>query len=224
MTRPDSIPEPHWVRWHRRYDVDGSALGRRLELVQDYVRNALDQATPGLPFRIISLCAGRGHDVIDIVAEHPRRDDVVARLVELDPTLSAHARDAARAAGLTNVDVATGDASLTDAVADLAPANLILLCGIFGNISNHDIRGCVDLLPTLCAQNAVVVWTRHRREPDLTTTVRQWFADAGFEELGFDSPERSPLTGVGAHRLCIAPRPFIAGAQLFTFIGDGSGA
>jgi hypothetical protein len=27
--------------------------------------------------------------------------------------------------------------------------------------------------------------------------------------------------GVGAHRLAVAPRPFVADQRLFTFVGDG---
>lgn len=223
MTESETRDEPHWVQWHRRYDVEGSSLGRRLAMVQDNARVALDAARPGEPFRIVSLCAGRGHDVIDVVAGHPRRDDVQALLVELEPALADHARGAAADAGLNGVEVITGDASLTDVVADAIPADLLLLCGIFGNISDADIQHCIGLVPTLCAPNATVVWTRHRREPDLTPTVRGWFADAGFEEIAFGTPDRNRLAAVGAHRLSAEPRPFEAGRRLFTFVGDGSG-
>ena len=216
--------EPHWVRWHRRYDVEGSSLGRRLAMVQDNVRAALDRAPVGEPFRIVSLCAGRGHDVIDVVAGHRRRDDVRAVLVELEPTLADHARAAATGAGLDRVRVVTGDASRTDVVADAVPADLLLLCGIFGNISDEDIRHCINAVPTLCAPDAVVIWTRHRGEPDLTPTVRAWFAEAGFDEIAFGIPDRNRLAAVGVHRLVADPRPFEPGRRLFTFVGDGSGA
>jgi hypothetical protein len=224
MTAPESGDEPHWVRWHRRYDAEDSALGRRLALVQDHVRAALDAAPAGGPIRLLSLCAGRGHDVIDVLAGHPRRAEVRARLVELEPTLADDARDAAAAAGLAQVEVVTGDAGTTDAATGAAPVHVLLLCGIFGNISDGDVERCVDLTPTLCAPGAVVIWTRHRLEPDLTPTIRAWFDRAGFEELAFGTPDRNRWAAVGAHRLVADPRPFRAGERLFTFVGDGSGA
>ena len=73
-----------WRRWHDEYDEAGSGLARRLAAVQDQVRAGLDRCPPG-QVRLISLCAGQGRDVLDVLPDHPRRDDVRARLVELDP-------------------------------------------------------------------------------------------------------------------------------------------
>ena len=75
-------------------------------------------------------------------------------------------------------------------------------------------------LPSLCAPGAVVVWTRHRRAPDLTGRIRGWFGDAGFEELGFDAPAEHRF-GVGANRLVGPPAEFRSGLRLFNFVGDG---
>jgi hypothetical protein len=41
---------------------------------------------------MIRLCAGQGRDVVGALVDHPRRVDVVARLVELDPRNVAHAQ------------------------------------------------------------------------------------------------------------------------------------
>lgn len=218
MNTPTAAHEPHWVRWHRRYDVEGSSLCRRLAVVQRYLRGALDAAASG-PIQVLSLCAGRGHDVIDVVADHPRRSDVTARLVELEPALCDHARAAARAAGLEQITVVHGDASTTDAAVGAVPAHVLLLCGIFGNVSDADVRRTIELTPTLCAPGATVIWTRHRREPDLTPAVRRWFGDTGFDELAFAGP--TELVGVGAHRLAVTPTRFTPGVRLFTFSGDG---
>ncbi|MBK5288987.1 MAG: SAM-dependent methyltransferase, partial [Acidimicrobiia bacterium] len=54
--------------------------------------------------------------------------------------------------------------------------------------------------------------------------IRAWFAETGFQELWFDLPEPDGVSTVGAHRMTTAPQPFVSGARLFTFIGDGSGA
>ena len=97
------MAQPDWVEWHRDYDDPGSLLSRRLELVQGHLRAELDHAPAG-DLRLISLCAGQGRDVIGVLAGHPRRDDVRARLVELDERNVAAARQAAQAAGLDGVE------------------------------------------------------------------------------------------------------------------------
>ena len=122
-----------WRAWHGDYEEPDSALGQRLVLVQRQVRAALDRATRG-PVRAISICAGQGHDLIGVLADHPRRADVTARLVELDEHNALLARRAAHTAGLDAVEVVAADASITDAYAGAVPADLILLCGVLGNM------------------------------------------------------------------------------------------
>ncbi len=165
--------------------------------------------------RAISLCAGQGHDLIGALAAHGRTD-VTARLVELDENNALLARRAVEDAGLAGVEIIAADASMTDAYAGAVPADLVLLCGVFGNISTADIANTVSCLPRLCAPNATVIWTRHRHPPDLTPYIRETFDRAGFDKLAF---EDSPPFGVGANRLRVSPQPFQAGVQLFKFIG-----
>ena len=138
--------ESHWLRWHGAYDDPRSPLSERLRRVQEMVRGALDDMAPGRdrgqPIRIISLCAGQGRDVIDVLATHPRAPEVEALLVELDPALAEFARRRAAEAGLEHrVRVEQGDASLCHWYAGSVPADLVLVCGIFGNISGEDICG-----------------------------------------------------------------------------------
>jgi hypothetical protein len=102
-----------WQTWHDEYDLPGSALARRLGVVQEQIVVALDSSPPG-PLQVISLCAGQGRDLLEVLAGHPRRDDVRARLVELDVRNTAMAEETARAAGLDQVEVVAADAALTD--------------------------------------------------------------------------------------------------------------
>ena len=212
----------HWQRWHDAYADPTSAISRRLAVVQAALRRTLDAAPPGA-VRIVSMCAGTGRDVVEVVRDHPRRDDVRARLVELDESLAASAASSAADSGLTQVEVVRGDAALTDAYAGLVPAHVLLVCGVFGNIADDDVRATIDELPSLAADGATVIWTRHRRPPDLTPVVREWFAGAGFEELAWGTAE-DVAYGVGVHRLVAPPRPFRAGRRMFTFVGDGAAA
>jgi hypothetical protein len=166
---------------------------------------------------VLSLCAGQGRDVIGVLPHHPRRADVSAILVELDPRNVAVARRAADGAGLTQVNVFEGDAAVSDVYAPFVPADLVLACGIFGNITDLDIENTVRNLPMLCRSGASIVWTRRRDEPDLTPQIREWFRESGFEELSFDAPGAT-VSAVGTARLVAAPPPFKTGFRFFTFI------
>jgi hypothetical protein len=204
-----------WVEWHRDYDDPGSLLSRRGTRVQGHLRAEFERAPAG-DIRVISLCAGQGRDVIGVLSGHPRRDDVRARLVELDERNVALARQAAQAAGLHGVEVLQADAGVTDACVGAVPAQVVVACGIFGNITGSDIRATVAALPSLCAPGALVLWTRHRLPPDLTPAIRSWFGEAGFREEAFDT-SGDGFMSVGAHRLTGEPAPLVPGLRLFTF-------
>jgi hypothetical protein len=137
--------------WHGDYDDPTSALSARLAIVQDELRQALTQRPPGA-IRLVSVCAGEGRDLDGVLRDHPRTGDVHAALVEVDPVHIAAAR--LRMADLPQVTVVEADASLTDSYAGYVPADVLLVCGLFGNISDEDIRRTVSLLPQLCAVSA----------------------------------------------------------------------
>jgi hypothetical protein len=201
-----------WQRWHQRYDEPGSELSRRLEAVKAQVRDALDRAPAG-PIPVVSLCAGQGRDLLEVLADHPRRADVHARLVELDPELAATARE--RAGDFDQVEVVVADASLTDQYVGVVPAELVLLCGIFGNITAEDIQRTVDASPQLCRTGATVIWTRHREEPDLVPSICEWFESRGFDRVWVSEPDAG--FGVGVHRFTGVADPLVTGQRLFSF-------
>ena len=165
--------------------------------------------------RAVSMCAGDGRDLLGVLADHPRAGDLVGRLVELDPDLAG----AARRAAPPGVEVTCGDASLSDAYAGAVPADLVLVCGVFGNMSDEDVERTARALSSLCSRGATVIWTRHRRPPDLTVAIRRWFGESGFEELEFIAPADF-LYSVGMHRLASAPRPWSAHEHWFTFVAN----
>jgi hypothetical protein len=184
--------------------------------VQERIGAALDGFPPG-PVRVVSLCAGQGRDLLTVLAEHPRRDDVTARLVELDPRNADLARNAAQEAGLSSVQVVEGDAALTDHYAGFVPADLVLVCGVFGNVTDKDVEATVVACTQLCATAGTVVWTRHRRPPDLVPQICEWFNENGFELLSLSDPGE-PF-GLGAHRYAGHPQPLTPTTRIFTFIG-----
>jgi hypothetical protein len=210
-----------WVAWHTAYDDPGSVLSARLRKVREHLAAAIDRAPAGR-VRLLSLCAGQGHDVIGVLPAHPRRDDVTAVLVESDPRNVNLARGRAEAAGLTGLEVRQADASRPRQFADALPADVLLLCGIFGNVTASDIERTARAAAVLCAAGGTVIWTRHRRTPDLTPRVRAWFTTAGFDEVAFDALATSTKTGVGVGRLRRASSAPLPAGPLFTFRPTGN--
>lgn len=207
--------ERRWVDWHAPYDDPESPLSRRLACVQRLIGSWLAARRPEQR-RIVSVCAGQGRDVLEVLAGRADVADLEVTLVELDPENVAVARQLADAVA-ARVEVVRGDAGVLSTYERVGPADLLLVCGVFGNVSDDDVARTVAALPMLCGRDATVLWTRHRRAPDLTPSIRQWFDDAGFVETAFVAPEDAGWS-VGAHRLARAPSPRAADAVLFTFV------
>jgi hypothetical protein len=74
-----------------------------------------------------------------------------------------------------------------------------MLCGIFGNIEDSDVKNVIEHIPCLIKEGGYVIWTRGGSEPDRRPDVRRWFAEVGLEEVAFDG---APETyGVGLNRM-----------------------
>lgn len=205
-----------WGAWHADYDDPASPLSRRLRIICDHITAWLDRTAPH-QVSVLSLCAGDGRDLIDVLARRFDADRVTALLVEIDPRLADAAAARATTARLSGLTVRRADAGRMSTCADAAPADLVLLCGVFGNVSDVDVRRTIEALPQLTAEGGTVVWTRHRREPDLTPSIRGWFSEAGFAEGGFAAPDDAVFS-VGLHRFHGVPAPREPATRLFTFL------
>src|SRR5262245_4502810 len=189
------------------YEDPSSITSQRLAVVRDWIRFSVEAIPPG-PVRTVSICAGDGRDLVGALADHPRRTDVRGLLVEIDPALA----ERGRATLWPGLDYLVGDAAQTDNYVGAVPADLLLACGIFGNISDDDIAATVRAMPAFLAPGGYVIWTRHRGEPDLVPTIEDWFADAGFARVFVSAPELH--YGVGVHHLVTEPQPLPQGEHL----------
>lgn len=203
-----------YQQWHQYYDDAGSGMSWRLRTVQQQIRSVLDASTGAV--RVLSLCSGDGRDLSDVVSERNDRNRIRATLVELHPALAQQARDRAAAAGLT-AEVLTADAGSTDTFAGAVPADLVLLVGIFGNISDDDVRRTVAAAPQLCAAGATLLWSRGRHRGDINADIRGWFRAAGFTELGYATHDSVSRPALGVVRYDGDQQPLVP-AQLFTFL------
>ena len=204
-----------WSVWHEQYEDESSSLRHRLSIVQREIRRALPRQLDR-SFSIISLCAGQGKDVVPVLEKYEHVQWVRARLVEIDPTSIGKLRHNVAAAGLNHLEIMQADAACTDAYRGIVPADLVLLCGVFGNISDADVRNTIGTLSQLCRNGSTVIWTRSRRTPDLTPAIRRWFRESDFEEITFYAPDGELFT-VGAHVFGGQPIP-LQNVRLFTFL------
>jgi hypothetical protein len=204
-----------WHDWHEPYADETSPLSRRLRLVRRQLGAWLDER-PEPALRVVSVCAGQGHDLIGVLAARPDAGRVRAELIENDARNVAAARAAVAAAGLGGITVTQADAGDFAAYRRAVPADLVLLAGVLGNISDADVRATIDALPRLCAPGATVIWTRTRRAPDLTPAIRARLAGAGFAEKAFHAPP-DVLFSVGVHRLYGPAQSPPAHGRIFTF-------
>jgi hypothetical protein len=181
-----------WFAWHKLYERKTS-LQRRLELVCKQISDCLNLCLPG-EIRIVSVCAGDGRDLIGALKGHPRQQDVIARLVELDRRLIECGREVAAGAGLSaRLEFIDADATSSTAYAGIAPANLVLLCGMLGHVDEASTLRLVQHLPALCRSGGFIIWTRNlnynsgHRHVDL---LRSLLRKSAFEEVRFETTSR----------------------------------
>jgi hypothetical protein len=132
----------------------------RLETVQKHLIHCLDIAPPG-PLRLISICAGDGRDVIGVLQTHQRRNNMSAWLVELDPQSVAAGICYSSIVGLQDtVRFINRDATDYATFDDIAPADIILVCGVWGHVPARERVSLAGALPALCRPCGTVTWTR----------------------------------------------------------------
>lgn len=209
---------PDWFDWHAGYAPgSGSHLVRRLAVVQRVLSDAFTAAAPG-PLQVGSLCAGQGDDLLGVLAGHERTSDVTALLVEADDRNVQAGTQRATDLGFDQVEFLVGDAGNTSALAAIVPCDVLLLCGMFGNISMDDIARTIATMPTVLAPGATVIWTRRSVPNDLTPAIRATFAEHRFTEIDFVNPDDDKFT-VGSQRLDGEPQRYEPGRHLFEFVG-----
>lgn len=209
-----------WQEWYRSYDDPASSLSRRLDAVRAQLRARLHAVSGSV--RIVSLCSGDGRDTLPVVAQ--TGVDASVLLVELDPDLASAARDSARTLGLPGVEVRTADAGTTTSYDGAQAADVLMACGVFGNVTDEDIATAVGTFPSFLASGGHVIWTRGHHVPQDPTShegdpadlVRSIFAEAGFDEVAFVSDPAG--FRVGVHRWPGAAGTLVPGVRMFDFV------
>jgi hypothetical protein len=211
------VPELRdYEKWHAQYDDPGSDLSERLRVVQGYLNETLD----GLegPVRLLSCCSGDGRDVVGVLWGRADADRVTATLVELHPGIAQRARTAAAGQASGRVEVRTADAGNTDAYIGAVPADVVLLVGVFGNISLADQARTIAAAPQLCRPASTVIWSLGGDHGSRSDELRRLFAEAGFAEIHYRSLSTDTRATIGVARYDGPVRPLTPGQPLFTFL------
>lgn len=213
-----------WYEWHDLYNTEPK-LQQRLEIVQEYIADSLN-ASPSGVIRIVSVCAGDGRDLLGTLKNHPRRNDVHARLVEINSNLVERGRATIESLGLSKqIELINGDATIAANYVGAVPADIVIVCGVFGNLAEEaELNRLLDNLSFLSKQGAFVIWTRgHSQGIPHSDTVRKFFRASGFEEVNFKLTATGDM-GVGIHRYLGENLAVPKEQQLFVFSGIPSKA
>ena len=215
MTEQPSLRD--YVAWHRQYDDPDTGLSHRLRCVQEEVDSALNATSPS-PVRVISICAGDGRDLLDVLASRADAARVSGELLELLPELVELTTERIKELGLTAIDARCVDASHTSAYDGLARADLLIVSGVMGNLSSAEVRALVGFTASLCAPGALLIWNRSSKHPDLGDDIRRWFDGAGFQQRALHENLGGTTMRVGVERYAGPTVPRGAPRQLFTFL------
>ncbi|MDZ8237690.1 MAG: class I SAM-dependent methyltransferase family protein [Nostoc sp. ChiQUE01a] len=208
-----------WFEWHDLYNTE-PVLQQRLEIVQEYIAYSLNASGDGT-VHILSVCAGDGRDLLGTLKNHPRKQDVYARLVEIDSNLVERGRATIQSLGLAKqIEFVNGDATIAANYVGAVPADIVLVCGVFGNLSEEaELNRLLDNLSFLSKEGAFVIWTRgHSNGIPYSDNVRKTFRASGFEELNFKLTATGNM-GVGIHRYLGKNFTEPKEQQLFVFSG-----
>lgn len=143
-----------WLAWHQPYADEDTALSRRLRLVQRHITLLLDERR-GEPLTVVSACASQGHDLLGVLATRPDAGRIRCTLLEYNEWNASAARSAVARAGLPHVKVVQADADDRRSYVGSVPADLVLMAGVFGDISDDDDEHrTIEALPQLYAAGA----------------------------------------------------------------------
>jgi hypothetical protein len=205
-----------YERWHEQYDDPASPLSWRLGTVRAAIHADLDRRSG--PVRVLSICSGDGRDLLGVLCDRPDADRVSGTLLELHPGIAERAR--AAAARFPGIEVRTADAGDSGSYVGAAPADLVLVVGVLGNLTDADLSRTIATAPQFCSPDATLVWTRAVRPNADNREIRAAFAAAGFAEINYVEfgGEDADRPAVGVVRFNRTPVPLEVGPRLFTFV------
>jgi len=210
--------DARWARWHDQY-AKLPGLIARLSLVRQHLSKCLDLLPSG-GIRVVSVCAGDGRDIIAVLSRHIRSQDVSGWLVENDPRVVESGLQEIEKAGLGHgLNYILDDASRSSTYSKIAPTDVVLVAGVFGNLRGVEALKLIERLPSLCKPEAFVVWTRHCTLNDgeaQLAMMSQRFAGNEFESFNYELTPTADFV-VATHQYKGGPKTLIKDEKWFEF-------
>jgi hypothetical protein len=205
-----------YVEWHKKYDDPSSPSSLRLRMIQAMLTKVL--AANAGPLRLLSLAAGDARDILDVLEQRPADVPRIAgRMIEILPELVATAQSRIAAIG-SPLEMVEDDAGDPQNLIGHIPADVVLLIGIMGNVSDDDDDYLADVVASFCAPGALMIWSRGHDNVEMVRRIRGRLADAGFVDQRF-WPVPNGTYGLGTARWPDKPTPPLPmDRKLFTFI------
>ena len=205
-----------WYEWHKVYDKPDLALRMRLHALERLISYSLRSAGAGA--RLISICAGQAQELMNVFQHEALRDTEV-HLIETDVRNLRVAQQLCKDLKLKHTFTHGFDAGLFNYYKSIAPADCIVLSGVFSNITTRDTRATISALRYLCKTNSSVVWTRHCQPVQLLPRIEAWFTQAGF---ALSETEMIEGVSVSRHIYLGDTVSFVdTPSRIFTFRGGG---
>lgn len=142
-------------------------------------------------------------------------------MVELDSLNASFLHGALGSTELKDAAVVVADAGITDVYLDAVPADLLLLGGVFANITLADASRTVTALTQMCRPGATVVWTSYGPRLDEADEVLALFETSSFERVELQRDTDGHYL-VAAHRYRGPAQVLPAGQRFFGFSSDQS--
>jgi len=205
-----------WSDWPQRA-YKQRRYQQRLAAVQAHLFDCLNAAPAG-QVRVISVCAGDGRDLLGVLEIHQRRNDVAAWLIE-QSAQSVNA-GAARASALGLADAVNflhADATLYATYQGIAPADIVLFCGVWGHVPAHERISVIRALACLCKPDGVVIWSRAiAKGLERLEQIQSLFRAPPWERTALTStPDKT--WAIATHRYCGPAADLPSEGQIFRF-------
>ena len=161
MSKTDGHQAIDWKGWHAIYDRPSGANSRLLA-VQNAVSECLTLLPAG-PVKLLSIFAGDGRDIIPVVAESVRRNEVNCQFIEINEALVRAGRQRAEEHGMSDkMQFKCADATSAQSYTGSVPVDCVLASGVFGNLLPEDVLRCIKALTGMLKTGGFLVWTRSR--------------------------------------------------------------
>jgi hypothetical protein len=209
-----------WTHWYKHYDAT-PRIQARLRVVRRQIIDFVNECPAG-PITIVSVCSGDGRDLVGALADHPRRNDVVAWLLDTHAETLDRGKGAATAAGLERqFHFLLADAARADSYRDIVPVDLVLISGVLGHLRPDGVSGLLGALPMLCKAGGCVILNRGMLFNDgrrQVPAIRELLRNTGFVERDYEVTSADGFACLWA-RFTGPAQPLDTKRVLFEFVG-----